>query len=112
MASVHVSSTTESLRSGIQAAIDKLDAINAADPTSGGGVLLLETQARIFQSGEMARLPTEALPELFELIASAVRRGITVIEAAGNGLDTGGGHRGIDLDDFVDQGMYRSACNS
>jgi hypothetical protein len=104
VASVHVSSTTQSLRSGIQAAIDKLVAINAADPASGGGVLLLETQARLFQpQGGLAYLPIESLPELFELIADAVRRGITVIEAAGNGLDTGGEPRGIDLDAYADR---------
>lgn len=107
VASVHVSSTTQSLRSGIQAAIDKLAAINAADPSGGGGVLLLEAQARLVPSqGGMAHLPVEALPELHELVASAVRRGITVIEAAGNGLSTGGTPRGIDLDVFADrQGM-------
>ncbi|HKE44930.1 MAG TPA: S8 family serine peptidase [Steroidobacteraceae bacterium] len=104
LASVHVSSTSESLSSGIAAAIDKLLAINAADRDSAGGVLLVETQAQLFTSeGAMGRLPAEALPELFDLIAGATRRGITVIEAAGNGSDTGGVPEGIDLDGFLDE---------
>lgn len=104
VASVHVSSTTESLRSGIKAAIDKLVAINSADLRSGGGVLLLETQARIATpQGGMGHLPVEALSECFELIAGAVGHGITVIEAAGNGRDTVGAPEGIDLDEFVDR---------
>jgi hypothetical protein len=104
VASVHVSSTSESARSGIAAAIDRLVAINAADRNSAGGVLLLETQTRLATpEGGMGHLPAEALPQLFELIAGATRRGITVIEAAGNGRDTGSVPQGIDLDRFENE---------
>ncbi|HZF24948.1 MAG TPA: S8 family serine peptidase [Steroidobacteraceae bacterium] len=104
VASVHVSSTSASLRSGIAAAIDKLVALGAAQREGGGGVLLLETQARLMTpQGGMGHLPAEALPQLFDLIASATRRGITVIEAAGNGRDTGSVSQGIDLDEFKDE---------
>jgi serine protease len=104
VASVHVSSTSESQRAGIAAAIDKLVSINAADRGSAGGVLLLETQTYLVTpQGGMGRFPAEALPELFELIESATRRGITVIEAAGNGRDTGGEPQGIDLDRFANE---------
>ena len=103
VASVHVASTVENLRAAIKTAIDHLAAINEADRYSGGGVLLLETQARIASSqGGMGHLPIEALPQFFELIAGATGRGITVIEAGGNGRDTVGAPEGIDLDEFVD----------
>jgi hypothetical protein len=104
VASVHVSSTVEDLRASIKAAIDKLIAINETYPISGGGVLLLETQALLVTpQGGMGHLPIEAIPELFDVIAGATQRGITVIEVGGNGRDTGGAPQGIDLDEFVDR---------
>ncbi len=51
-----------------------------------GGVLLLEVQRNF--------LPTETLQADFDSIRLATARGITVVEAAGNG--------GIDLDNFTD----------
>ena len=58
--------TTQSLRSGIQAAIDKLAAINAADPRQlAAACSCFEAQARLAPpQGGMAHLPVEALPEL------------------------------------------------
>lgn len=104
VASVHVSSRVNDVQAAIRAAIDKLSEIGERDPGHGGGVLLLETQAHVAgPRGAMCHLPIETLPEIFELVRGASRRGITVIEAAGNGCDAIVPETGANLDDYVDE---------
>lgn len=85
VASVNVvshSGIKSTIPGAILAAIDKLP---------DGGVLLLEVQ-RLW-------LPTETMLADFDMIGLAIARGVTVVEAAGNG--------GFDLDNFKDAEGYR-----
>lgn len=102
--SVHVSSCLDDRAGAVGAAIDKLIEINSRSVHGGGGVLLIEAQA-LFAAprGGMDHLPLEALPEIHELIVKATRAGITVVEAAGNGRETGFSDQGIDLDAYADE---------
>ena len=64
---------------------------------NAGDVMLLEAQTAIGNSDVM--LPVEVYPAEFDAIAAATRKGIIVIEAAGNG--------GADLDKTKDaQGLF------
>jgi subtilisin family serine protease len=57
--------------------------VSAAAVMSAGDVMLLEAQTTIGSSEIM--LPVEVYPAEFDAIAAATRKGIIVIEAAGNG---------------------------
>ena len=108
VASVHVASRVESAHDAISRAVEKLVELNHNDAGSGGGVLLLETQAQMpSPQGNMCNLPIESHPELFALIRRATQLGITVIEAAGNGCDAIVPETGIDLDEYADESGVR-----
>ena len=71
-------------------------------------MLLLETKRRSRgRDANMCNLPIETLPEMFALLHEATHRGITVIEAAGNGCDAIVPETGIDLDDYADESGVR-----
>lgn len=70
----------------------------AANAVSRGDIIQIEQQARGVNN-EIALLPSEWDPAVFDAIQRAVARGIVVVEPAGNGgIDKRGRERGISLD--------------
>ena len=86
----------ENIHNAVMTAIDRIKAKRKA--SSGGGVLLLETQEfRDHAKGTLC-VPIEVKDTIFDLIEDAIKAGITVVEAAGNGDVAESAAAGIDLD--------------
>ena len=84
--------------------------VSATDAMAAGDVLLLEAQTA--PQGSTRYRPVEVEPAVFDAILRAARRGITVVEAAGNGyqdldfFETQSGRRPLNrsVADFKDSG--------
>lgn len=81
------------------------EALQVALDRPAGDIVLIEVQSRLPSPHQDLLAPVEAHPVVYELVASAVRAGVVVIEVGGNGTtgpDDGGGLTpALDMDRIV-----------